>query len=250
MIQEILKRIGLTEGETRVYLALLELGASSTGKITKRSNISGSKVYEVLERLMSKGLVSSVTKNNVKYFEASPPTKILDYLNEKSSEIEKEKLTIQKIIPELILKQKSAPKTEVKVYTGWEGMKIVNEDIINTLKKREEWLEMGLSSQPKSWETYFNKKQIIRAKKGIVHKGLINIQYQELYKKRKNLPHTYYRFLPKEFEMPISTDIYKNKVAIFILLKEAPTTILIESAQVSDSFKKYFEIMWKIAKKK
>ena len=249
MVQEALKQIGLTEGEIKVYLALLELGSTSTGKITKKSNISGSKVYEVLERLMQKGLASTVTKNNIKHFEATSPERILDYLDEKSSDIEKEKNNIRKIIPELILKKKETKQSEVKVYTGWEGMKTANEDIINTLKKGETWFEMGITSQPKSWEAYFNKKQKVRAKKGIIHKSLLNIQYQQLYKTRKNLPHTELRFLPKEFEMPTSTEIYKNKVAIFILLIEAPTVIIIENKAVAESFKKYFNHLWKIAKK-
>ncbi|MBS3174892.1 TrmB family transcriptional regulator, partial [Candidatus Woesearchaeota archaeon] len=80
MIEEILHQIGLTEGEIKVYLSLLELGSTSTGKIIKKSHISGSKVYEVLDRLSSKGLVTSVVKNGVKYFEATTPEKILSYL--------------------------------------------------------------------------------------------------------------------------------------------------------------------------
>src|SRR3989338_1980964 len=205
MIENTLKKIGLTEGEIKVYLALLELGASSTGKITKKSGISGSKVYEVLDRLANKGLTNFTTKNGVKYFEAASPAKILGYLEEKEEEAEKEKQEIQKIIPELILKQQHAPKTEVKVYIGWEGMKTANEDILNSLKKGEEWLSMGLTEQPESWEIYFTKKQKGRAEKGIKHKHLLNAKYKSLYKKRKSLPHTEFRFLPKEFEMPIST---------------------------------------------
>ena len=36
MLHESLREIGLTEGEIRVYLALLELGDSATGAITKK----------------------------------------------------------------------------------------------------------------------------------------------------------------------------------------------------------------------
>ncbi len=249
MIKNILKNIGLTDGEIKIYLALLELGASSTGNIIKKSKISGSKVYEVLDRLAEKGLSSSTTKNGVKYFEASSPTKILEYLEEKKQNIDTEKNDIQKIIPELILKQQNAPKTDVKVYTGWEGIKTANEDIINSLKKGEEWLSMGLTEQPESWENYFNKKQIIRAKKGIIHKHLLNAKYKSLYHKRKKLLHTEFRFLSKEFEMPTSTEIYQDKIIIFILIKENPMAIIIESKAVSDSFRKYFEHIWKTAKK-
>src|SRR3989344_5083640 len=206
MISQVLKSIGLTDGEIRVYLSLLELGSSTTWNITKKSKISGSKAYEVLERLSQKGLISQITKNNVKYFEASSPEKIINYLEEKENQIESEKTEIRKKIPELILKQKNAEKSEVKVFTGFEGIKTVNEDIISTLNKGEEWLSMGLTKQPEHWEIYFNKKQEIRAKKGIIHKHLLNKKYKSLYERRKKLPHTQFRFLPEDFEMPTRTE--------------------------------------------
>jgi HTH-type transcriptional regulator, sugar sensing transcriptional regulator len=249
MVKSALKKIGLTEGEINVYLALLELGSSSTGAIIKKSKISGSKVYEVLDRLRDKGLASIMIKNNVKHFEAASPERILEYLEEKKEDIDNEKNEIQKIIPSLILRQQHQPKSQVKVYTGWEGMKTTNEDIINSLKKGEEWLEMGLTEQPEEWEIYFNKKQKERAKKGIVHKSIINEKYKKLHKARKDLPHTQFRFLPEELGMPISTEIYGDKVAILVLLREAPTSIIIESKPVADSFRKYFYAIWKQAKK-
>ena len=249
MIEQSLKSIGLTDGEIKIYLALLEIGSSSIGNIIKKSKISGSKTYEVLDRLIQKGLVNFVIKNGVKYFEASSPNKILDYLNEKEKQIEEEKTTIQRIIPELLLKQNSSSKSEVKVFTGFEGLKTANEDIINSLKKGEEWLSMGLTEQPENWENYFNKRQLERAKKGIIHKHLLNEKYKSLYHKRKKLPHTEFRFLQKDFEMPTSTEIYSNKIIIFILIKENPMAIMVESQEVSKSFRKYFKHMWKTAKR-
>ncbi len=249
MVKQALKQIGLTEGEIKIYLALLDIGSSSVGRIIKTSGISGSKTYEVLDRLLNKGLVASVIKNNVKHFEASSPERILSYLDEKGEEIKKEKIEVQKIIPDLILKQKGTRKSEAKIFTGWEGMKTANEDILQTLKKGEEWLSMGLTEQPESWEIYFTKKQEERAKKGIVHRQLLNEKYKSLYENRKKLVHTMFRFLPQDFEMPTSIEIYGSKVLIFILVKESPMVIMIESKEVADSFRKYFELMWKSAKK-
>lgn len=249
MIENSLREIGLTEGEIKVYLSLLELGSSSIGIIIKKSGISGSKTYEVLDRLANKGLISLIVKNNVRYFEAASPERIIDYLDEKEEQIDREKQKIRNIIPELILRQKNARKAGAKIFTGWEGMKTANEDIIGSLKRGEEWLSMGLTEQPESWETYFNKKQEVRARKGIVHKHLLNEKYKRLYEMRKKLPHTEFRFLSKDFEMPTSTEIYEDKVSIFILVKENPMAIIIESKEVADSFRRYFNYMWRNAKK-
>ncbi len=248
MIESALQKIGLTKGEIKVYISLLELGSTTTGDIIKKSKVSGSKVYEVLERLMNKGLASAVIKNNVKYFEATKPERILDYLDERKKNIDEEKIAVQKILPELILKQQHATSSSVKVFTGWEGIKTANEDIIMTLKKGEEWLSMGLTEQPDNWERYFTNRQFERAKKGIIQKHLLNEKYASLYQTRKKLPHTFFKFLPKELEMPTSTEIYKDKIIIFILSKADPMAIMIESKAVSNSFRNYFNVLWKQTK--
>ena len=249
MIESILKKIGLTDGEIKIYLALLEIGSTSVGNIIKKSNISGSKTNEVLDRLMKKGIVSSIIKNNVKYFEAASPERILDYLEDKNKEINLEKIEIKKIIPDLILKQTKSTKSEVKVYTGFEGAKTVFEEILRDCKKGDKMLGWGLTEQPESWESYFNEREKVRDKKGIIHKSIINEKYQSLYKARKNFPNTYFRFFPKELEMPTTVLIWKNKVALYVITKENPITIVMEGEAIASSFKKSFEIMWKSAKK-
>jgi len=248
-VDEVLKNIGFTRGEINVYLALLELGESATGNIIKKSKVSGSKVYEVLDRLISKGLVSSITKNNLRIFDAADPNKILSYLDEKVEFLKKEKDAVHSIIPQLILRRHQKAKSSAKVYTGFEGLKTVNEQLINNLGRGDEWLSMGLSSQPKSWEIYFNKKQVERAKKGIIQRHLINEKYKSLAEQRKKLAYTHFRYLPQEFEMPTSTEIYGDTVAIMILLQEDPFVIVIESAAVANSFRKYFNHLWNTSKR-
>ena len=58
-----LKRIGLTEGEIKIYNALLELGETTRTELAKKSGISPSKIYDVANRLLEKGIISSVKKN-------------------------------------------------------------------------------------------------------------------------------------------------------------------------------------------
>lgn len=249
MIETALEKIGLTKGEIKVYIALLELGSTSVGEIIKKSGVSGSKTYEVLDKLISKGLASFITRNEVKYFEAASPNRILDYLEEKEKDIEKEKTEIIKLIPELILKTKHAQKGEAKIYTGFEGAKAVWEEVINDCKKGDEILNWGLTEQPASWESYFNEREKFRDKKGIKMKQIINEEYLSLYKARKNLPNTEFRFFSKEFGMPTTLVVWKNKVALYVITKENPLTILIESEATANSFRQHFDILWKNAKK-
>jgi len=66
MIEQDLQGIGLTDGETKAYLAMLELGSSTVGPIAKKSGISYSKIYEVLQRLIDKGIVSFIVKEKTR----------------------------------------------------------------------------------------------------------------------------------------------------------------------------------------
>jgi sugar-specific transcriptional regulator TrmB len=71
MEEKSLEKIGLTKNETKVYLALLKIGTSKVGEILKESKLNSGKIYEVINSLEQKGLVSESTINNVKHFTAT-----------------------------------------------------------------------------------------------------------------------------------------------------------------------------------
>ena len=92
---ELLRNIGLTDSEIKVYLALIELGSSTKGPIVDKSKVASSKIYELLEKLMQKGLASYVIKSGVKYFESAPPLRLLDYIKEKESKLKQQEQQLQ-----------------------------------------------------------------------------------------------------------------------------------------------------------
>ncbi len=59
---EELTNLGLTQGEAKVYLAMIQNGPSRAGKIVEISGVSQSKVYNVLDRLILKGLANTTYK--------------------------------------------------------------------------------------------------------------------------------------------------------------------------------------------
>ena len=58
MDTKILKEIGLTDTEIKIYLALLSLGATSAGKIVEDTGIYRKNLYDALNKLIEKGLTS------------------------------------------------------------------------------------------------------------------------------------------------------------------------------------------------
>ena len=63
-----------------------------------------------------------------------------------------------------------------------------------------------------------------------------------------NFEHTEVRFSTSEFESLTETIISGSMVAI-IIYSDEPKGILIDDAIVAESYKKYFSILWKLAKK-
>ena len=59
--------------------------------------VSSSKIYEIMDKLIQKGLVSYIIKSGVKYFESAQPNRLLDYISEKEKKLEIQKEKIKKI---------------------------------------------------------------------------------------------------------------------------------------------------------
>ena len=245
MIKQVLERIGLTEGEIQVYEALLELGLSSTGKITKKANIASSKVYEVLQRLQKKGLASYIIKNGVRCYDATPPERLIDFLEEKKDNIEESQEEIRKILPKLKEKrQKPEEINKTIVYTGLEGAKIVLNEILESGKEGHPSYGFGTNEDPYvKYLPHMLKRFIKEAKK-------YNFKIFLLYGKGFKSPNTLakIRYLSEEYIFPVRTMIYGDKVAIVDFSKPV-TTIIIEKKEIADAYKKYFNTLWKIAKK-
>ncbi|MFA5992360.1 MAG: helix-turn-helix domain-containing protein [Candidatus Pacearchaeota archaeon] len=247
MDTKILEKIGLTTGEVRVYLSLLELGITSTGKIISKSQITSSKVYVILERLEKRGLVSHIIKNNVKYFQASDPKRILDYMDERKKEIDTDKNKLEELIPELSQKRKLQKENQdTTMFEGFKGIETAMFEFIENLSSGNEYVVFG-TKEPldEKFEILIRRFYQEKAKKKISTRLIYNEEYKEILKLYKGIPLTEVRFV--KTLTPSTIVISKNKVLIITYEKESKA-VLIESKQIADSFLNFFESMWKIAK--
>ncbi len=128
---EIFKELGFTDREIKVYIALLELGLTTVGPIVSKTKLQHSKVYETLDKLIEKGLVSYIIISKTKHFQAANPKEILNILEER-------KRKFKEILNELELKQKySISKQIAIVYEGFKSFKSLFNRIADELKPKE-----------------------------------------------------------------------------------------------------------------
>lgn len=241
-----LEEIGLSEGERKVYLALLRLGASTSGPIAREARISASKVYPVLDKLMKKGLVGVARKGRAKHFRACGPEQIIGYLEEKRRRIAQQEELIRRIAP--LLMPQEASRTGAFLFEGVDSIKSIYHEIYETLGKGDEYIAFGIrgSDALRRANGFFQEWQVARGRKGIRGKIVYEHDARDLAASRLSAPHTQVRVLPKTFKTPAGINIYGKKTAI-ILWTDAPVVILIESEEVAASFKEYFRIVWQMA---
>lgn len=238
-----LQFLGLLQSEAKVYLALLKLGASLSGKIAKETQLNRVSVYKALDNLSKKGLVSYVIKENIKYFEATDPKVIDDLIQKRKEQLEK----ISKQVPTLESLYKSTKKkVESNIYEGVKGTKAVWENWLKELKKGDEWIILGAPKSAELLGGYFEDFNKRRAKKGIRMKIIYNKDAKQLINVRKKQPLTEVKVMPKEYITPASIEIIKDKVAI-VLYEPEKILFVLHSNEIKKSFEHYFNMLWEIA---
>jgi len=235
-IKIILQEFGLTENEVEVYLILLESGSMPASEISQKVKIHRINLYDLLERLQEKGLVSYVMIGKRKYYEAAEPQKILDMENERTEKI-------KNILPELnAQKILSKSPEDATIYKDKKGIKTILDEI--TKSKTTVYLLASGWGFKKNFPKYYN----IWHKRFKLNKVKINCLISSKFKELKIPNFLNYKYLANEFVFPSTTVIYENKVFI-IMWSIQPIGILIRSKEISNSYKKFFEILWEVAKK-
>src|SRR3989344_2913139 len=240
-----LGKAGLSEKEAKVYLAALELGDATASDIAIKSNLPRTLVYDLLERIIELGLASYAVKDNKKYFRAANPEELIRIIKEKEQ-------AISSIMPALkeIYKLEGAKRPQVEIYEGKEGMKTVMDDILRSGVKEF----IGYGSSRSSYEiipAFMEEWHKRRIKKKVVMKVIYNNTKQTKDKIRNlnsSLSYTKYKLMPIEIESPTATVIYADKVVLQSWTKE-PFAVMIESNEMAENQKRYFDELWKIAKK-
>ena len=223
-----LKKVGLSNGEIEIYEILLDSGLLPVGKVHEKSRIERRNIYDILNKLIERGLVTYIIENKKKYFKISHPENIIKYLEEKESDIKRTKNEMHALIPHMVKNfEMRKPSIYAEVYRGVEGIKAVWEDMLSC--KEIYWIGSGRYI-PKAFPNFFTSWNRRRLKLGI---RWFNICRHELKKDLKPLQLEKAKFLPKAFSgNPTVICIYGNKTVNFILGKEM-FAFVIESEKIS-----------------
>lgn len=246
----LLEKIGLTRNEANVYMSLLEYGPCSAGTLLKKTRMHRSRVYESLERLREKGIISFVVKEYKRFYRADDPERILTYLEERKNRINESESSVRRILPELrSMMRPERREPEARVYDGVEGIKAIHNDWIRC---KGDMLVWGGRSEiyvrMKYYVMQLEKEMKKRGKKFVVLSDydVKNSAGQRRFMERGLLVG---RYLPKEFTSPAVIFIYDDRV-VNVIWTDAkhPVGFMIINRDLAEKYMKYFWAMWKMAK--
>lgn len=235
-IHSVLKQLGFSDNEARVYIGALELGTASAQDIAKTAGVKRTTAYSVLEYLVERGVVGKTQERGKKRFVAEPPEKLEAIINQLHHRL-------KEALPELeAVYNANENKPKITFYEGEEAIQNVYDD---TLREKPteilEWnTDLYFERFPKN-HNYIDKRVElgIRARR-IAGKGS---QWDLKHQRYDKIELAETLVVPKDHFWPdIEVNVYGNKVAFMNYAENM--SVIIESKPIAEAMKQAYELSW------
>jgi sugar-specific transcriptional regulator TrmB len=235
-LTQALEAIGLSDKQSSIYMALLELGTATVHPIATKANIKRPTTYLILDELAKKGLVSVVPRAKKALYTAESPEKLLGDLNKKQE-------LVKRFMPNMMaLYNAKVDKPKVLLFEGAEAVKSVYDKILTA--REVAWfstIKDILSVYPD-----FPKKLNEQAISGKVKIRELLTRSAEDMAYAKTMKHNEYfqhRFGKGGEEFLTDNCLYDGRVVFFSFSPQV-SAIVIESQGIYKSLKNLFEYAW------
>ena len=249
MVKNILVKLGLAEKEAQIYKVALESGPETVQKIAQRAEITRTGAYAYIKSLMSRGLMSSSTRDKKTYFLAESPESLSSLLDSRKKEVQRLIFEFKKTMPQLrTLFETNEERPQIRVFEGKEGFKTMTNDLLKSkFQALEEFTSVDeiYTIYPAQQDEYREKlvKKFKKARTRIIYTSN-NLVLNKLSHVAE------LRFLSKEkFPFVGSMNIYGNKVAL-TSHKKTTTGVIIENKEIAETMRAIFNLAWESLDKK
>ena len=239
----LLKTLGFTDSEAKLYLLSLETGPSSVQDLAKKAKVSRVTTYAVIETLTERGLMSNVQKGKKTLFTAESPERLVSFVHGRVKQMESTLRDVESLIGDLKLLQRGE-KPVVKLFEGMEGLRAIQDDILQSNPKVV--FEM---SNNDAIISLFKPEDFSAYQKGLAQKK-IRTEALVLYTKKvpsEELLKVHHLMGDVSFFGHVS--IYADKVALSSF-QGKNISVLIESQVIAQTMKELFKLAQKGAEKK
>lgn len=233
--------LGLDSNEAKVYLSLLKLKSASVGEIAKDSSVHRRTVYDTIVRLLNKGYVTYVMKNDVRFYQTADVNRLIDMVKQREQ-------ILESILPKLNSMEDKRVYESVAVYEGTNGLKSILRGALE-FAKGSEIIGFGdtgeVSEMMPEFMAQWNAKRIrekIRIRRIFKKTEVVMNRVKRMGRIAMNES----KFMPSQFKSSLGVWICRDRTILWFL-KEKPLAIAIESSEVADGFREHFDFLWRQA---
>lgn len=249
LLKKKLKKVGLNDNESHIYLVLLKNPIQSVASLARLVGIKRTTLYTDLVSLEEKSLITYVVEKKRKLISPAPLISLDSLLTHRELELKKQKDTLDELIPlleEYVHEKRS--HSQVKVFHGSKG---VIEAIDQTLTSKEDVYWIG---SMKAITQYLDEKQILklltwrRIDHGSTAYSLTDAwtYYHSIYGvKEHQKPLRKSKIIADELDYNGAIGVVGNTTILFVA-DGTPRIYIIEDVMIAKILKHTFMIIWDI----
>lgn len=233
-------KLGLAKNEAKVYLALLKLGKATVVEIARRSKVHRVNVYDILERLKEKGLISSIIQAQKKVYEAANPEQLSTLLQQKEE-------ALKQILPALKQEFKlKKEKQQVYHFFGPEG--VLRAYFMCLEQNGASIYAIGGSGLNRKYLKHRHELFLKEAKRNGIKFNLLYYEFKRKDRKTMWEEDIKIRYIPDKFKTLGMVDVCGDLVLNLLPIEGNIMAIVIENKVLADTYRQFFHFMWENAK--
>lgn len=238
---------GLSEKESCVYLASLELGPAPVQDISHKAKVNRATTYVMIESLMGRGLMSSFVRGKKRFYASESPERLRSVLRLQRRELEQKEEELEKIYPKLSgLYNAEGAKPQIRYLEGAEGINTVRElvrKIPGDIFQFTPFSPENAADELKEGLDDFVRDVIAQ---NVPYRALLAVEDMSL-EKIPTIPNLEVRLIPRAL-FPTNGDItVRGNTICLYSYKSAILAIVITSQEIADAMRSMFDLAWKAA---
>ena len=237
----------MTTKEKKVLASLYKIGDSTVAEVAKDTLINRTTLYPILEKLLSKGLISKISAEGRVVYQPISQEDFIQWTQRKEKEAQKQATSLSAWIHAQKKNDQPSLISDIKYFEGLEGVKSLYAD---TWRNNEEKLIYCITDYKSAYEKmgeFFEKEYFPeRIKRGVHIKNILpesKIGHDKMKTAKEFLREM--KFIKILEDLDIEINVYDNKVAIVAFDKIHPSGILIKNAKIASAMKNIFNYIWK-----
>jgi sugar-specific transcriptional regulator TrmB len=237
-----LERIGLSEGEAKLYIELLQLGPSSIAKIARTMRTSRQAIYLNIPRLLGIGLIKHIKYGQRMLYQTLPPSQLLMLADNNRSKLEQ-------LMPMLTNMQANVAAVPlISVYDSPLSMREWYKRFLAKSQRNDEFLIYSTGNVD-NWyqlDESFYKKYLEESKaKGVKFKILLpESDNSNKHQAQIGWSVDEYRYLPETLGRNVEQWIWQDEVCYLLLQGNSTNMIVLKSQPLAKFCIQQFNLAW------